>query len=89
MASGIDVAGAGAAEAAPVAQCVGRELRTVVAADEAGMDATTPDDAVEDGHGGIGVDRVGDEVGQRLPGELVDHVEELEDAAVGHDVELV
>lgn len=53
------------------------------------MDASTSNDGVEDGHGGIGVDGVGDQVRQRLPGELVDDVEQLEHPAVGCDVELV
>jgi hypothetical protein len=43
-----------------------------------GWTPRTPDDGVEDGHGGVGVDGVADEVRQRLPGELVDHVEQLE-----------
>lgn len=76
-------------EAAPVAQGVGGQLRTVVTADEAGMAAPALDDAVEAGHGGIGVDGVTDEIGQRLAGEFVDDVEELDGAARGGDVELV
>ena len=50
--------------------------------------APPPDDLVEAGHDGIGVDGVRHQVGERLPGELVDDVEDLEDLPSDRDVEL-
>lgn len=87
--AGIDVAGAGTPEGAPVAQGAGGELGSVVATDEARVPAAATDDLVEGGHGGVGVDGVAGEVAQRLPGELVDHVQDLDDPPGGGDIELV
>ncbi len=50
------------------------------------MDPAAPD---EGGHGGVGSDGVLDHVAERLPGELVDDVEDLDDPPGGGDVELV
>jgi hypothetical protein len=47
------------------------------------------DDLVEGGDGGVGVDGVVDDIGQGLPAELVDDVEDLDHPAGGGDVELV
>jgi len=47
------------------------------------------DDAVQGGDGGIGVNRVGDEVAERLSGVLVGDVEDLDGPAGCRDVELV
>ena len=66
--AGVDVAGAGAAEAAPVPQGVGGELGAVVAVDELRVPASLADDLVEAGDGGIGVDGVVDEIGEGLAG---------------------
>ena len=76
----IDVAGSRTAEATPVPQGVGSELRTIVTADEGG--AAAGDDAIETGHGDVGIDRVADEVRERLSSELVDNVEDLDFAAM-------
>jgi hypothetical protein len=51
--------------------------------------APLPDDLVEAGDGGVGVDGVVDEVGEGLAGELVDDVQDLDHSPGGGDVELV
>jgi hypothetical protein len=55
---------------------MGGELGPVVAADVVGVAAPLPDDLVEAGDGGVGVDGVLDEVGEGLPGELINDVED-------------
>lgn len=85
--AGVDVARAGSGEAAPVPEGVGGELGAVVHPDEAREGAPPADDLVEAGDDGVGVDGVGDQVGQRLPGELVDDVEDLEDPSRDGDVD--
>lgn len=87
-ASRFDVAGPRVGEAAPVAKRVGGELRTVVAADEP-WGASLGDELVEDLDGAIGVDGIGDQVGQRFAGELVGDVKQFQLVARGGDVELV
>jgi len=67
--AGLDVAGAGPGEPAPVPQRVGGQLGPVVAADEL-REAAAGGDLVQHGDGGVGVDRVGGQVGERLAGEL-------------------
>ena len=76
------------AKRAPVPKGVGGELGAVVAADEGGSPSLF-DEAVENGHRPIGVDGVGDEVRERLPGELVGDVQDLQGPARRGDVELV
>jgi hypothetical protein len=87
--AGLDVAGATAAEAAPVAQRVGGQLRPVVAADEGGVTPSLPDDLVETGDRGVGVDGVVDEISEGLAGELIDDVQDLDHPPGGGDIELV
>ena len=53
------------------------------------MAATSAEDLVDGGHGGVGVYAVLDEIGQGLAGQLVVHVEELALSPSGRDVELV
>jgi hypothetical protein len=77
-AAGFDVTGAGLGETAPVPKDVGRQLRTVVHADKAGEGSPLGGDPIEVSHRGIGVDGVGDEVGERLAGELVGDVQDLD-----------
>ena len=86
--TGLDVAAARAAEPAPVAQGVGRELWTVVAADVPRRRPAPGDDPVERGGGGIGVDAPGGHDRERLPRVLVDDVEQFQDPPVRGLVEL-
>ena len=67
----------------------GGRFGAVVAADELGMPAAAPDDLVQAGDRRVGVDAVVDEIGERLTGELVDHVEDLDGSAGGGDIELI
>jgi hypothetical protein len=67
---------------------VGGELGAVVAGDVLGRAAALDDQPVEHGHGAVGVDPAGALDGQRLAGELVDDVQELEDPPVGGLIEL-
>lgn len=56
-----------------------------VAADESGVTTSTSDDGLHSGHGGVSVDGATHSVRQRLPGELVDHVEDLDHPPGGGD----
>lgn len=56
--------------------------------DEAGR-AAQRGDGVEGHHGGVGVDRVGDDVAERLAGELVGDVQDLDGPPCRGDFELV
>ena len=84
----LDVRAPGPREAAPVAQGVGGQLGTVVAADERRRRATLADEPVEHGDGVVGVDAAAALDRQRLPRELVNHVQQLQDPAVGGLIEL-
>jgi hypothetical protein len=86
--AGVDVTGARAGEPAPVAQGVPGELGPDVAADELG-EPTLCGDLVQNRDGGVGIDGVGDQVGQGLAGVLVHHVQDLEGAPGGGDAGLV
>jgi hypothetical protein len=55
---------------------MGRELGAVVVADEVRC-TSLENGLVEHVDGSVGVDRVGDQIAQRLPGELVGDVQEL------------
>ncbi len=71
-------------------QCagVGGQLGAVVAADERGRAAALGDEPVEHSDGVVGVNPPAALDGERLAGELVDHVQELEEPPVGGLVEL-
>ena len=75
------------AEAAPVAERVRGQLGAVVAAHVRGR-AALVGEPLEHGDGLVGVDAPRDVHRQRLAGELVDDVEQLEHAAVGGLIEL-
>jgi hypothetical protein len=64
------------------------ELRAVVHADERRRLTALGGQAIEHGHGGVGVDAPGNHDRQRLAGVLVDDVQELQDPAVDGGVEL-
>jgi hypothetical protein len=74
----LDVAGTGAGVAAPVAECFGDELGSVVAAQVLGRTASLLDEALEDADGLVGVDRAGRDAGERFAGVLVGDVEDLD-----------
>jgi hypothetical protein len=83
---GVDVARRRALRA-PVDQRVGGHLRAVVTADVC-RGATHGDQSLEHLEGRIGGDAAGRVHDQRLPGELVDDVQQLQRLAVGGLVEL-
>ena len=85
--AGVDEHGGDVVEPAPVGDGVGDELGSVVEPDERRR-APLSGEAVEEGDDGVGVDGAVDDDGWALAGELVDHVEQLEGAAVDGDVEL-
>jgi len=87
--SGVDVFGLGAGESAPVAQRVGGELWSVAAPDVLGAPAPGRGDLVQARHCRVRVYRAVHQIGEGLPGELVDHVADLDLAARCGDVELV
>lgn len=86
-AAGVDEHGVGAVEAAPVRHGVGDELRSVV---EAHVDRGAPlaGETLEAVDDVIGVDGAVHVDGQALPAVLVDHVQQLQLAAIGGLVEL-
>jgi hypothetical protein len=75
-------------EATPVAQRVGGQLRAVVTADERWRRLALADEAVEHGHRVVSVDPLAALDRQRLPGELIHNVQELQDPPIGSLVEL-
>ncbi len=85
--AGVDEHRPGAVEAAPVVDGVRDELGTIV---EAHVDRRTAlhGEAVQDRNDGVGIDGAIDLDREALAGELVDHVEHLQGAAVGGGVEL-
>src|SRR3954447_10177051 len=74
-------------EATPVSERVRGQLRSVVTAHVRGR-AALVGEALEHGHGLVGVDAAGDVDRERLAGELVNDVEQLDHAAVGGLIEL-
>ncbi len=52
------------------------------------MTTSSGNDGLQSGHGGVSVDGAIHPVRQGLPGELIDHVENLDDPPGGGDVEL-
>src|SRR3954469_17088496 len=71
----------------PVSERVRGQLRSVVTAHVRGR-AALVGEALEHGHGLVGVDAAGDVDRERLAGELVNDVEQLDHAAVGGLIEL-
>jgi len=61
----------------------------MAAADEGGVAASSSDEVVGDGDGGVRVDGGGNEVAEGLPGEFVGSVQDLAGYPGGGDVELV
>ncbi len=84
----IDVGGAGERRLAPLGKDPGGQLGAVVGAEVRWRGAALGDQAFEDRDGLVGVDRASALDRQRLAGELVDDVEELQFAAVGGRVVL-
>ena len=84
----LDEAAAAAAEPAPVADGVRGHLGAVVHPHELRCGAALTDDLVEHPHRVVGVDRAGNTDRQGLAGVLIDHVEQLQRAAVDGRVEL-
>ena len=85
--AGLDVRAARAREATPVAQRVGGQLGAVVAANEHRR-AALGDEALQRNDGLVAVDAAVALDRQRLAGELIDDVQQLEDPAVGGLVKL-
>jgi len=71
-----------------VAQRVGGELGTVVAAHKLWERAPDAGDLVQERYGRVGVDRRRDEITERLAAVLVDDVEDLDDPPTCGDIEL-
>ena len=78
----------GPAEPAPDSQGVGGRLRPVVAADERRRRPTFGHQPVERGHRLVGVDPAAALDRERLSGELIHDVQQLQDPPVGSPIEL-
>ncbi len=84
----LDVRAARAREPTPVSERVGGQLGPVVAANEPGRAAELGDEALQRRDGLVGVDAAVTLDRERLAGELVDDMQQLENPAVGGLIEL-